>query len=403
MKIALLTIGDEILAGSTLNTNVHFLSKHLTDAGYLVCEHRIVSDGAEPLKRALDELFATCDYIISTGGLGPTVDDITRHVVADYFGMGFKKSELVYQDLLARYGSSLDSLEDQATLPERAKILPNTMGTAPGLWFDEGGKVLVLLPGVPSQMEAIFTSFCLPTLINHCPLEEKLFSLSLYFFHINENQVDPFIRELKSRYPAIDFGIYPSYGFLGIKLSAIARDDSSLAAPANEILKKFQAYFYSDTSPNLARALQEKMVKKGLKLGLAESCTGGAFAARLTAIADASQYFMGSVVSYSNHVKESVLGVESLAKHGAVSEETVIEMADGARKLMECDYAISISGIAGPTGGTKDKPVGTIWAAIASKEGTRAMLVPARPHFSRAQMVSYTIDWLMGELLSTIN
>ncbi len=404
MNIAILSIGDEILSGSTLNSNAHHIAGALAAEGYSVSAHMTVSDTRDAICSGLEHLFEMADCIISTGGLGPTCDDLTREIVADYFGMGMRFDDEVAASLKERF-PGIDSLEDQATVPERAQALPNRTGTAPGLWFSERCGELILLPGVPSQMRQILSDEVIPLIKERFPLPERVWSRTLSFFQKRESEIDPLLRELKPAHPDVQFGIYPAYGTLGVKLTTRGGDDSSLNAPAAIIQQAFKENFFSDTDPRIEKALHERMIGAGKRLGLAESCTGGAFAARLTAIPDASRYFEGSVVSYSNAVKEAALDVaaETLNGEGAVSEQTVQEMAAGVHRMMDVDIAVAVSGVAGPGGGSEEKPVGTIWAAI-QKRGERAQtfLIPTRAMWGRDLMISYSINYLIGEVIKRI-
>jgi nicotinamide-nucleotide amidase len=367
MIIELITIGDEILKGVIVNTNAAFLSRHLQQNGYAISRQTTLPDENKALATGLKEAIQRADLVIATGGLGPTLDDRTRQIAAELFHSDFHFDQTVASDIKRRFGDMVVSMEDQATVPSKAKILMNGVGTAPGLLFHEGGKTLVLLPGVPKEMEPMFLEGVLPFIQKQWPLKNKKISEQLYFCLVYESLLDPHLRKLSKHYPSVEAGIYPAHGTLGVALHS--EDKQQLLSFKKELLEHFGNYQYLAPNGKIEEAVHAWFIQHKKKLALAESCTGGMLATHLTALPKASEYFLGSFVVYSNEMKEQILGVskQTLNTKGAVSAEVVLEMLDGVFKKSSTDYAIAVSGIAGPTGGTPEKPVGTVWAAIGER------------------------------------
>lgn len=367
MRVEVIAIGDEVLSGRTVNGNGASLARQLALAGFPVTAQRVLPDEREALKRGLGEALERNELVICTGGLGPTFDDCTRQAVLELVGGKNQFNEQVAADLRRRYGDQLSTLNDQATIPDLADPLLNPVGTAPGLFFDLGKKVLVLLPGVPIEMEELLQGQLLPALQRRFPALQRSYFETIQLLLTSESAVDPLLRELQQSYPALTFGIYPDQAFVSVRIGGKTHTE---IAPAR---KKIEAAFADQLfqGATLEEAVHERMVEMGLTLATAESCTGGSIAARLTRLSGASNYFLGGVVAYSNQVKESLLGVSraTLDRFGAISGETVVEMARGALDRFGAHYAVAVSGIAGPLGGTPEKPVGTVWLAIAERGG----------------------------------
>ncbi len=367
MKVEVLAIGSEILIGATVNTNASFLSHELADRGYHVLKHTVLPDNPEMLHQSLPDILRTCDILIVTGGLGPTCDDLTRDIFTKFFGKALIYSDEVAKDLEKRFGKTLATLQDQSMVPEKAVFFCNPIGTAPAIVFKEKNKVVVLLPGVPQEMKALFSQSVGPYLEKHFPPEEKSYRSSFHLALLYESKLDPFLRRLHEDFPKIDIGIYPYYGTLTVRISS--SDLQSFSKATDIFTNEYRHFIFSQTSPRLAEALQERMIAKGKTLSLAESFTGGLVAASLTSVPGSSKYFLGSVVSYANSLKENILHVseQSLKEKGAVSKEVVEEMLKGVFEETGSDYGIALSGIAGPDGGSENKPVGTVWIAIGER------------------------------------
>jgi len=334
MSIEVIAVGNEVLRGMTVNTNAAYLSRRLTEEGWNVAGQTTLPDEVSLLTQGLDEALARSSVVIATGGLGPTLDDNTRGCAQELFS--------------------------KPPVP-----IQNSIGSAPGFLFAEGKRVLFLLPGIPQEMEQMFEEGVLPYLKKHIPVSQRLFREVLYFFQLRENEVDLLLRPLQTPYN-LDIGIYPSYNCLSVVLRGANQDHVRAAKSA--VAKAFEASLLP--APSLEESIHFWMTKHGKTLAFAESCTGGLMASKITAFAGASNYFLGSLVTYSNLLKQQLLNVspETLKKHGAVSRETAEEMWKGLLQKTGADYGVAVSGIAGPAGGTDAKPVGTIWYALGQKD-----------------------------------
>lgn len=399
-KIILVSIGAEILKGSTLNTNVHFLSGLLAKRGYQVVHHLVVNDEGAEMIKGIEWAFEGVDVVITTGGLGPTCDDLTKRMAVNYMGYELELNQEVADDLKGRFGA-IPSIEEQAQQPKGALLLKNRVGTASGMVMEKGEKRLALLPGVPTEMKAMAQSELLPWLEREFPLSDQYETAEFYLSMKNESEVDPFLRELSEQAPHIEMGIYPAYGTLTVRFSS----RQGLGDIPEEFRKCYEPYIYESLDGTIQGAIQQLLISKGKTLVTAESCTGGAISSKLTSIAGASEYFLGGIVSYSNEMKCSILGVahETLDAHGAVSRETAIEMAQGALEVSGADYAISVTGIAGPGGGTAVKPVGLVFGAICGRGGLiDGGKIPCRSSAPRSVIVEKVSNYLLAALYRRI-
>lgn len=397
MTLEILSIGNELLAGHTINTNASSIARTLQPEGYSIERVTVLPDEIKTLKQGIEAAMQRSRFVITTGGLGPTGDDLTRDLVAEIFGASLVYDEAIAADLEKRFGPHRTH-RHQATVPAGAQILPNRLGTAPGFILENNHNAVIVLPGVPAQMEDMLQSDVLPFLKKHASPSHK--EQALFLCLLSESEVDPYLREIEKENPGVQIGICPSYGTLSVYLKT-QNLKQNLTPIANQITSRFSTQCFSSESNKIEGALHKTLIQKKKTLALAESCTGGHMAARLTAISGASDYFLGSIVSYSNHVKQSVLGVssETLTKHGAVSKETVTEMVQGTLKLSGADYAIAVSGVAGPTGGTPDKPVGTVWGAIGEKDGKIfTHQFQAKGRGKRALVIDYSTTYLLSML-----
>lgn len=396
MYIEIIAIATEVLKGFTLNTNAAFISEKLLKEGFTAKKHVVVEDCAQVISEELELALKRSDIIITTGGLGPTLDDLTRSSLAKVFNCGFSFSEQVADHLKKRYGQALLSLKDQATLPELALPILNFVGTAPGLIFEQGKKTIIALPGVPREMEAM-----IPAVVDF--LKQKYPSSvlqgirSVHLYGLTESLVDPVLRSLSQTFSTLEYGIYPSQGLLTIRIGG--QNINELEQAQNILKEKFCANIFESSNGTIETAIQELFVKNHITLSLAESCTGGSIAAGLTQFAGASEYFMGGVVSYSNDMKVQSLGISEklIAEYGAVSEETALAMAKGVLKLSGSDFSLAVTGIAGPLGGSTEKPVGTVFGAINSKNGKSKSikLSLSRP---RNSLIELTKNLMLAEL-----
>lgn len=413
MKATILNIGDELLIGQVVNTNASTMAKMLTEAGMEVVRTLVVGDNRDEIWQAVDEGMRTCDAVLVTGGLGPTKDDITKHLLCEYFGSELVESEVALENvkrIFAARGYELTPVNRaQALVPRCCEVLNNDLGTAPGMWIpstETTGTVLVSLPGVPFEMEWLMRNRVIPKLQEHFQTG-RIVTKNILVQGIGESFLSDLIEPWELALPEnIKLAYLPVAGMVKLRLTERV---APMQQPAGGgLLHGLYAlagkYIVGEDCETLAELVHKTLTEKGKTLATAESCTGGTIASRLTALAGASAYFRGGVVAYSNEVKECALGVkhETLAAHGAVSEETVREMAEGVRQRLGAEYAIATTGIAGPGGGTPEKPVGTVWVAVSSPERTVAQLM----HYGdrRQQTIDRTVNqayaMLVRELLT---
>ena len=378
MKVSIISIGDELLIGQVVNTNASWMSQLLVSNGMNVDKVYTISDKRADIEETLSLSLKGSDAVIITGGLGPTKDDVTKKTLCDFFNSELVEDSATFEvisDIFAKRGYPMtDTNRQQALVPKCSKVLLNKRGTAPGMWFEVGAKVVVSLPGVPFEMQYLMNEEVVPRMLEHF-MVEHIIHKNLLFQGIGESFLSDRIENWELALPQnIKLAYLPKAGLLRLRLTAIGADEEVLMAKIDELVKELYSmvgeYILGEDMENLAEVLAYKMKTEGKTLAVAESCSGGAIASSITQKAGASKYFKGGVVAYSNAVKENVLGVKSstLAEHGAVSEETATEMVRGVLKLMDADYAIATTGIAGPGGGTPEKPVGTVWIAVASKD-----------------------------------
>jgi nicotinamide-nucleotide amidase len=394
MKIELVFIGTEVLRGQTENRNALTLSRYLGVLKWPIIRHTVVGDDKREISDVLKKALERSDVVIATGGLGPTLDDQTRKAVAELFSCNFAYSIEWASEIRSRYGE-ISSITDQATQPDVAKILPNPLGTAPGLLFTHQNKLLVLLPGVPSEMESIFFQEVVPLLEKRVSKHDLLTTEFLHFFLLRELEVDPLLRELVHQDPNLSIGIYPYCGLLTVSLSSATL--ASVSHSKARLLKAFGGFSFPSNSGKIEEVIHTEFKEKELTLSLAESCTGGEIAARLTKISGASEFFLGSIVAYNNELKKKILGVseETLRREGAVSFSTVKEMAEGAIALTGSKYSLAVSGIAGPPNGLEDKPVGTLMAAISKGKG-KTTTFSLKAYGNRSMIIDYAANGLLG-------
>ncbi len=361
-------IGNELLSGRTLNSNATWISGQLRDLGVEVQHHQVVPDAAEEICSGLDLALSRSDVVVATGGLGPTCDDLTRSVIADYFGTELTLNDEVLSDLKKRYGNRKISLEDQATIPKSAHYFLNQVGTAPGLCFEKEGKWVFFIQGVPLEMESTFRTGVAPFLEERLPKPQRMKQKKIHLIQVSESEIDPLLRLLSEEHCNVEIGCYPAQGTLTVTFSSLKGEDE-LEECADVLRQTYAKQHFESVSGTIEEALHHHLCENGLTLGIAESCTGGAIITRMSARSGASAFLQGGVISYANEVKENLLGVrsESLKAYGAVSEEVAREMAEGICKATGATCGISTTGVAGPTGGSEEKPVGLVWVAIAHR------------------------------------
>jgi nicotinamide-nucleotide amidase len=384
MKAAeILCVGTEILLGDIINTNAAYIAKGLADIGIGVYCQTVVGDNNERLKEAIHQAFARADILVMTGGLGPTFDDLTKETVADYFGKKMVMNEEALQRVegfFKKYGQKMtENNKKQALLPEGATAFQNDYGTAPGLAISNDKKTAVLLPGPPREMIPMFENSALPYLMQFS--ESVLVSRNIKVYGLGESMVEDILHDLmlSSENPTV--APYAKMGEVTLRVTASAKtkeEGLKMMEPLIEkIYEKIGDHIYGVDTGSLQEALVMALKEKGLSVATAESCTGGLVSARITEIPGSSDVFHCGVCAYANEVKQSVLGVngETLKEYGAVSAQTAAEMAKGVRKLAGADIGISTTGIAGPDGGTEEKPVGTVYIGIDSDKMTHTELL----------------------------
>lgn len=380
MLAEIITIGDEILIGQIVDTNSAWMAQKLNLAGIKVKQITSVSDERVHILDSLRQASLRADLILITGGLGPTKDDITKKTLAEYFQVGLRIDndalENVKQIFSRHKSPMLDTNLRQAEVLDNCTTLLNKNGTAPGMWIEDKGKIFVSMPGVPFEMmymmeelviPKIKTSFKLPSIVHHTILTAGL----------GESMIADRISEIENSLPShIGLAYLPKLGMVRLRLSGMGSDadqlNNEIGAYAKRIVEQLDEYVIAESDTPIEKVILDFMEMRGLTLSTAESCTGGYISHLITQQAGSSKVFKGGAVSYSNELKKSMLGVseDTLNEFGAVSEETVKEMAVGAIMNYHSDYSISVSGIAGPDGGSPDKPVGTVWIAVSGKGKT---------------------------------
>lgn len=399
MNCTLITIGDEILIGQTIDTNSAWMAKELNAIGVNVAEILSVSDSAAHITDALNRAYATSDIILITGGLGPTKDDITKNTLAAYFGVELVFSPDVWKEieayLLKRGLTTLDSIKSMAMLPANCEVIKNEKGTAAAMWFNERGKVLVSMPGVPHEMKDFMSRVVVPRLQQQFKLP-GIVHKTIMCAGAGETILAEKIEDIENNLPPhIKLAYLPSYGIVKLRLTGRSTNLTKLQEEVNELSRQIDAilapkYAFGYNDMELSEAIGLLLLQQNATMATAESCTGGLIAHQITSVAGCSRYYKGGVVSYSNELKQALLGVkpQTLAQYGAVSEETVCEMATGAIKQLQADYAVAVSGIAGPDGGTPEKPVGTVWIAVANK----ARVVAKKFNFARTRQLNIELS-----------
>ncbi len=377
MQAEIITIGDEILIGQVIDSNSAWISEQLNKIGVNVHQICSISDDIEHIVTALQEAENRADLVIITGGLGPTDDDITKKALCKYFDTKLVRNQDLYDKIvkfITKYGYELIERNlKQADLPEKCKLITNNYGSAPGMWFEKNNTIFISMPGVPFEMKNIMTNGVIPQIKSHFNTNTILHR-TIMTHGIPESYLAEMLNDWdKQLSEKIKLAYLPSPEHVRLRMSISGDNIDELKQILRDEEEKIKKIIPQDIFAYDDQTLQEKigLILKERKqtLSTAESCTGGNIAKLITSISGSSEYYEGSVVAYSNEIKNTVLGVknESLIEHGAVSQKVVEEMALGVTRLMDTDYGIATSGVAGPKGGSKDKPVGTVWIAVASK------------------------------------
>lgn len=376
MNAEILCVGTELLLGDILNTNAQYLSKELSSLGINVFHQTVVGDNADRLSDCLDVALSRCDLVITTGGLGPTYDDLTKETVAKKFGREMEKNEEALermQAFFARSGRQMtENNKKQADMPKGATIFQNDWGTAPALALTDGKKCVVMLPGPPREMAPIFEHCVKPFLAPY--IDGIIVSTELRLYGVGEAAVEERLRDMMTHLQNPTVAPYAKTGEVVLRVTAKAESEEKaremLKAPIKEIMDIYGDYIYGMDVDSMWKAAYLALKEKGLKVASAESCTGGGFGKNLTSIPGASAVYDCGIISYSNEMKHKILGVseEILTQYGAVSEECAKAMAEGVRKLSGADIGVSLTGIAGPDGGTPEKPVGTVFVGCSTEK-----------------------------------
>ena len=378
MLAELISIGDELLIGQTINTNAAWLGQELSLMGIRVKWVSTISDGETDIVNAFDLAFQRADLIIVTGGLGPTKDDITKHTLVKYFNTSLVMNQSVLDKVesffIKRGREILEVNRLQAALPENCEVLINNHGTASGMWFEKNNKFLMSMPGVPYEMKGIMNDYGFDKIKSFFNVQ-GLYHKTLLTTGIGESFLAKELAgwELELEKEGLSLAYLPSPGMVKLRVSSYVgiSDKEKVERYLNQVKERFPSFVYGWEDDTLAKVVSDLALKYGVKIGTVESCTGGGVANEIVSIPGSSTYFEGSLVTYSYDLKTklALVNPKTLGVYGAVSEETVIEMANGGKKVLGVDFCVSISGIAGPDGGTEDKPVGTVWMAIAHNGG----------------------------------
>lgn len=409
MRAEIITIGDEILIGQIVDTNSAWLGQQLSSIGIQVVQISSVSDQEAAIVEALDEAQRRAELILITGGLGPTKDDITKHTLVSYFGAKLVTNESVLFQLRGWFeqrGKKMSEMnERQADLPDNCELLQNSLGTAQGMLWRRNGKLIVSMPGVPYEMKHIISERLLPLLRKEFELP-IIVHRTIMTCGMVESRIAELVADVEADLPPhIKLAFLPRPGIVRLRLSALGQQREPLEAEVAQYEQRFTEllghHVFGYDGVSLEASIGAELLKRERKLATAESCTGGTIASMVSSVAGASAYFMGSVVSYSNEAKIELLGVnpETIENHGAVSEQTVAEMVTAAKDKFGTDYGIAVSGVAGPAGGTPEKPVGTVCFAVSGPTETWLRTYnfgsERQLNIERASMMALYLLWKM--------
>ena len=383
MNVEIIVIGDELLIGQVTDTNSGWIARELNHIGWEVTEITTVRDRSREITDALNSSSGRVDVVLMTGGLGPTKDDITKQTLCDYFGGKLVFDESVFANVEAifrrRKLTMNDSTRNQAYVPNVCTVIQNPVGTAPVMWFERNGKVLVSMPGVPTEMKTVMKEVVISRLREYFRDHSSILHRTCLVKDFTESRLSETLSDFEAQLPGcIKLAYLPTPGVIRLRLTARGDEESYLQKIIDDEFFKLRtilgSHLFCGSDTTLAGALGSILTERGETLATAESCTGGNIAHEITRIVGSSVYFKGSVVAYSNEVKIRVLNVssETLSGFGAVSRETVLQMVSGVQRLLSSDCAIATSGIAGPGGGSVEKPVGTVWIAVRYGERSEA-------------------------------
>jgi nicotinamide-nucleotide amidase len=380
IKAEIIAIGDELLYGQIIDTNSHWISQEMDKIGVRVVRRSTVGDNRESILSAFESAERRADIILMTGGLGPTNDDLTKPLLAEYFGCElvlFPEALIAVRTFFEKRGRELTELNKlQAHLPSKCTYIPNELGTAPGMWFQENGKIWMSMPGVPHEMKKLTSDQIIPRIKRLFRLP-KIYHKVIKTVGIGESWLADLIKDWEKELPDhIKLAYLPSLGQVKLRLTAFGEKDEQLVNDVEKEIEKVKPlidkYIFGYNHEKLEEAIGRLLKLHNKKVALAESCSGGYISHLITSIPGSSDYFQGALIPYHNHFKNSILNVDAgiLKVKGAVSEETVIQMSEHIRKLFDADFGLASSGIAGPSGGWAEKPVGTVWIACAMEGKT---------------------------------
>jgi nicotinamide-nucleotide amidase len=410
MKAEIIAVGSELLTPDRLDTNSLFLTEELNKLGIEVLRKTIVGDNRELLAEAFRDALNRVSLVISSGGLGPTEDDLTRETVADLLHRKLQSDESVVRAIEARFRSFKRDMPAvnlrQAMVPEGAEILMNPRGTAPGLWLEDAGRMIALLPGPPRELKQLFLDEVVPRLHRRAS-GVRMFHRELRVTGLGESHVEERIRPVYTRFPEINTTILAAPGEVQVHLRAWTDDETQTKTTLDEIVRSFELALgdriFAHRGVALEEVVADLLATNRSTISAAESCTGGLLAERLTRIPGSSSYFVGGVVCYSNELKTAWAGVspDLIAKKGAVSPEVAVALAEGIRRCVGSTLGLGITGIAGPGGGTEEKPVGTVHIALSSAAGTkeRGVLFPGDREMIRQQASQAALDMVRVHFL----
>lgn len=409
VNTSIITIGDELLIGQTIDTNSAFIAQELNKIGVWVRRRVAVGDVYDDIWQALDEESKQSQIIIITGGLGPTADDITKPLLCKYFGGKLVMNEKVlahvqhfFEKVFRRTGPLLERNKKQAEVPDVCTVLHNAKGTAPGMLFEKEGVVFISLPGVPHEMKGLIKAEVLPYILSHFSLPAIVHETA-FTYGQGESQLAELLKDFEPSLPEnIKLAYLPNYGMVKLRLTAQGKIKEEVKKELQPYFEKLQElvkdFLVSNKDEGLEITIGKLLKAKGKTMATAESCTGGYIAHLLTSNPGSSAYYKGSVISYANQVKEDILNVTpaTLSTVGAVSEDTVKQMAAGALRQLKTDFVVATSGIMGPDGGTDEKPVGTVWIAVANNEKTETLQLHLR--FDRQRNIIITANQALNLL-----
>jgi nicotinamide-nucleotide amidase len=413
MNVIVISIGDELLIGQTVNTNASWIGQEISKIGGNILEGPTISDKAQEILTTVEYSINKADVIIITGGLGPTKDDITKHTLASYFDTELEIHQPTLDKITAYFSMRkrpmLESNIQQAALPKNCTILTNNYGTAAGMWFEKNGKIVISLPGVPYEMKGIMSEEVFPRMKERFQLN-SMYHKTILTQGIGESFLAEQLTEWENRVRAEGFGLayLPSPGIVKLRISSPngEQDKTIIEDYLSEVKNTLPEAVFGYENENLPEIIGKLLRENNLKIGTVESCTSGLLANQIVSVSGASDYFEGSLLTYSYKLKEEVLGISNstLVENGAVSEIVALQMAEKGLEKLDVDICLSTTGIAGPLGGTDDKPVGLVWIGLATKNGVKARKFQFGDNRERnLQMtVLSALNWLRYGLITSL-